>query len=118
MKQPFNNAGKPIAGVYKEHRFTWHGIHVVVRHCPNWSEAHAAIYGWPLAHLEIRAGKHGNTPLPITGTGYYSRFLPESEVKAAGGALNLVNTWLNQAILNKNTLPSSPASPQQLSLFG
>lgn len=75
----------------------WKGINVKINYEENYSEAFLKVMGFSIAHIEVEA----KTPLPITETGYRSLYLPTKEVEEAGGAVALVNEWLNEAAKSK-----------------
>ena len=71
----------------------WQGIALSVTYRPHRSAAYEKIHGRRIAHLEIRS--HDGGPLPVTETGYRSRFLPTHQVEAAGGPVAYVQAWLD-----------------------
>ena len=64
----------------------WQGIALSVSYEDRW------LGGSLPAHIQVQA-EH-DQPLPITGTGYRSHFLPREEVEQAGGPVPYVLTWL------------------------
>mgnify|MGYP001769057729 CR=1 FL=1 len=76
------------ANIVQTFRLEWRGIGITVAYRPR-------CYGGIIAHLELHAD--GRAPIPITGTGYRSHFIPCGEVEAHGGALAYVSAWLFEA---------------------
>ncbi len=71
------------------HRFIWQGIEVEVNYNPEWYA--------PFAHLEIKSINPEHAPLPITETGYLSRFHQQGIIEAhEGGVLGQVTAWLDE----------------------
>ena len=93
---------------YQTHQANWQGIALSVSYCPDWTRA----MGQPLAHLTVKAG----VPLPVTETGFLSRFLAPGAVDDEGGPIAFVLAWLDYAA----TLPEWQAQQEQaaqLTLF-
>ena len=92
------------------HNLDWQGLSLSVTYCPDWMPALNDTEQGPVAHLEVRSDDRG--PLPITETGYRSRFLPAADVDAASGPVAYVRAWLDHAA-------KDPAwkERKQLSLF-
>lgn len=88
---------------------TWEGIAVEISYSqPGWCR----ITGhW---HLEIRA--EGETPLPITETGYRSHFVDPEIIRQAEDPETYVEAWLDHAA-RRSEWKTAQASRQQLSLF-
>lgn len=80
-------------------RFVWRGVTVVVRHAPDWLRL-------GVDHIEVET--EPRTPLPITETGYRSRFVASAELDPYGGAEGFVHAWLEA---------SAPGWNAQLPLF-
>jgi hypothetical protein len=76
-------------------RLDWQGIVVSVSYELDWLGLAAKLGEISNAHLEIEALSPERAALPITDTGYRSRFLPRSAVEQAGGPLGYVRTWLD-----------------------
>ncbi len=76
----------------------WQGIEISIFYQPDYSKAHKEIIGQAIAHIEVKA----NEPLPITKTGYRSLFLAFSEVEENGGAVLLVQKWLEEMAQSKD----------------
>ena len=71
------------------HKFTWQGIEIEVSYTPEWYA--------PFAHLEIKSINPECAPLPITETGYLSRFHQQGTIEAhEGGVLGQVTAWLDE----------------------
>lgn len=80
---------------YVEHDFRWAGLNIKVRYC----EKSFAFDTTGNSHLEV----HCLSPLPITPSGYVSRFLPYYDVDNEGGPANFVKAWLDQEANKKKT---------------
>jgi hypothetical protein len=91
----------------------WEGVTLSIAYEPSWL-ATSEDYG--PAHLEIHVIEPERAPLPITGIGYRSHFLPRGIVEEAGGPVAYVRAWLDEAALEREwrQLQSQRA---QLSLF-
>lgn len=75
----------------------WRGIRIEISYNPSWSESYARIYGYPLAHLEVRSIAPDKAALPITATGYRSHFTPAQVIEENGGPVAFVLAWLAEA---------------------
>jgi len=73
-----------------EHRLIWQEIIIDIRHVSNWHKC-------DIDHLDITAVSPERAALPITETGYRSRFIHESYLIEAGGAVAYVQAWLHEA---------------------
>ena len=69
-------------------RFTWRGVIVEVRHEPDWLST-------GFDHIEIEAIPR--TPLPITETGYRSRFIDPGDLDDYDDAVAFARFWLEAA---------------------
>jgi hypothetical protein len=98
---------------YNTETMQWRGLPVEVRYCPDWTTIYRDIYGYALGHLEIQCPRR---PLPITETGYLSRFERAENIDAEGGPLAYVRAWLDQAA-GKPEWKAREVAAQQLSLF-
>ncbi|MFZ6769792.1 hypothetical protein ACO0LM_22290 [Undibacterium sp. Di26W] len=85
----------------------WCGISIEVRYCAEWTRTYRKIYGYALAHLEIRSAR----ALPITATGYLSKFERTDNVEIEGGPVAYIRAWLDHAV------PKPETYIRQLSLF-
>lgn len=83
------------------HSITWRGIVVDITFTPNWLKL--------ADHIEPRSGDR--TPLPVTETGYRSRFVETGTIEAHGGPVAFVTAWLDHAA------QAGGWSGAQLSLF-
>ena len=90
----------------------WHGIAVSITVWPDWSAAYRAVYGYPLAHIELRADR----PLPITETGYLSHFVTGPILDEWGGVLPYIASWLDAASRDPEWIRRQ-AEARQLTLF-
>ncbi len=75
--------------------FLWQGIEIEVRYVANWLQVDTVRFR--TAHLELRSIRPEWEPLPVTETGYRSRFLPREEVEAQGGPVAYATAWLDEA---------------------
>lgn len=91
----------------------WEAITIEVRYEPEWL---GTIGEYRIAHLDITSLQPERAPLPITETGYRSRFLPREEVDAEGGPEAYVRGWL-EAAAKEPEWRNYVATTQQLSLF-
>jgi len=66
------------------HNITWRGIGIEITFTP---EQFGIV-----DHIKLRA--EGRQPLPLTGTGYRSHFMPAGTVDAHGGAVAFVAEWV------------------------
>lgn len=93
---------------YTVETMQWRGLKVEVRYCRDWTPIYREIYGYALAHLEVRCAR----ALPITKTGYLSKFERAENIDAEGGPVAYVRAWLDHAA------PQPQEDPRQFSLFG
>lgn len=75
-----------------QHHIIWNQIPITIDYNPDYSKSYKEGYGYPLAHIEVRA----NQPLPITDTGYKSQFIAEPLVKEFGDVREFVLAMLQQ----------------------
>lgn len=94
--------------------FLWQGLAIEVLFTPSYSESYHRIYGYALAHLQISA--EGRAPLPISETGYRSRFERADNIDAADGAAAYARAWLDHAARSPAWIEAQEQA-QQLSLF-
>lgn len=85
---------------------TWQGIHLTVRHVPDW--------GAGFDHIEITS-QH-RSPFPISETGYRSHFLPSHCIEPYGDASGYVQAWLDEAGRSESW-KRTERETRQLSLF-
>jgi hypothetical protein len=72
------------------HKIIWPGRKVEISFDPNW-------LGGTAQHLELRSDQ----ALPVTETGYRSRFLPSDTIAKASDLLTFVHAWLDTASQDK-----------------
>ncbi|WP_414463402.1 hypothetical protein [Hyphomicrobium sp. DY-1] len=68
---------------------TWRDVTCQVDHIPDWK-----IDGW--SKLMIRVVHPRGAPLPFCEDGYHVHELDEDDLKAAGGAVAFVLSWLDR----------------------
>lgn len=90
----------------------WQNFEVTIKFNSSYSEAFKHIQGMSMAHIEVKADE----PLPFTETGYRSLFIPLPEVIEYGGAVSLVQSWLEEAAKTP-AWKKYQAERKQLSLF-
>ena len=83
----------------------WEGITIVVSHTSNWLNT-----GYE--HIELRADQR----LPMTQTGYRSRFMPGEELAEFDGIEDFVRQWLDEAATSRDW-QKRVKDNRQLSLF-
>ena len=83
----------------------WEGITIAVSHTSNWLNT-----GYD--HIELRADQR----LPVTQTGYRSRFMPPDELAQFDSLEDFVRQWLDEAA-NSNEWRMYLTESRQLSLF-
>jgi hypothetical protein len=101
---------------YNSERIVWRGITVEVRYCPDWSPSYQAIYGYPLAHLEVESIEPAKAALPMTETGYRSHFCGTPLIDDEGGPVAFVRAWLDHAA-DTPEWKAKEAAARQFSLF-
>lgn len=79
----------------------WQGREIAVTYIPNWCAGIAQ-------HLELRATR----PLPVTETGYRSRFLPAADAMSRDELEQFVHDWLDAAAQDKDWLAAEERSRQ------
>jgi hypothetical protein len=96
-----------------KHIIKWRGREIEVRFDPDYSEGYEDAYGYKLCHLEIKAVD--GRPLPISETGYRSRFDRTDKVEAAGGPAAFAQEWL-ELVAIQSAKPQK-TDPRQISLL-
>jgi len=94
--------------------FLWQGLAIEVLFTPIYSESYHRIYGYALAHLQISV--EGRAPLPISETGYRSRFERADNIDVTGGAATYARAWLDRAARSPAWIGAQERA-RQLSLF-
>ena len=61
---------------YATHHFRWAGLVIEVRYCPDCSTCYREVYGYPLAHLEVRSSA---TPCPFVAHRLPVAFQPSGQ---------------------------------------
>lgn len=97
---------------YQTHQTSWQGIALSVSYCPDWSPFYRDVYGYPLAHLTIRADR----PLPVMSTGYRSHFTRPELIEEETGPVAFVLAWLDYEAQRPEWIVQE-AEAAQLSLF-
>jgi hypothetical protein len=77
------------------YRIDWNGIAIENMFEPNWLGGETSQFSCD--HLQVRSIAPDCAPVPVTGTGYRSQFLPCGTVTEAGGPITYVQQWLNAA---------------------
>jgi len=79
---------------YIINRSHWNGVEIEIRWNPDY-----IVYEdkTRMAHLEVESISPKRAPLPITETGYRSRFTPVSAVQIYVTPEDFVEVWLDQA---------------------
>lgn len=91
--------------VYNTWCLEWDGLTIEVRLCRNWLNG-------SYDHLELKCAE----PLPVTSTGYRSRFIPSADAPGDEDVLSFVVSWLDHAAENPHWQKYIQAS-RQGSLF-
>ncbi len=91
----------------------WRGREIEVLFNPDWCPVYREVYGYALGHLEIRSVN--GAPLPISNTGYQSKFDRADNIAAEGGPAGYVLAWLEHAA--QTLKPAPEPDPRQLNLF-
>lgn len=99
---------------YQTYSVRWEGLSIEVLYCPSWCNSYREIYGYPLAHLQIRSAC--GSPLPITETGYRSHFDRADNIEAEGSPSAYVLAWLNHAAQSAHWKEAQEKA-RQLTLF-
>lgn len=92
----------------------WRNISIEITYISDYSEATKKFLKYTLAHLGITS--KDRVPLPITETGYRSRFEPAANIEAYGTPNAYVSAWLDEAAKSRKWKNRSTTSGQ-LSLF-
>lgn len=98
--------------VTETYRLDWEGIALSVRWTPNW--LNTEIDGYPIAHLELVSDDR--VPLPVTETGYRSRFTSREAVETEGGPVAYARKWLDAEAQSEDWKARADAA-RQMSLF-
>lgn len=92
----------------KNYEIEWEGINISITHTHKcWGV---------IEHLEIRSIDPAKTPLPITDTGYTSRFMTEEQLKQYASPIKFVREWLDYEA-KKPKWKASQEKARQYSLF-
>lgn len=92
----------------------WNGIKIEVRYCRDWSPAYLEVYGHPLANLEIKTLDPERAPLPVTHTGYSSRYLSPDAIEQYDSPAAYVLAWLDHEAQSPIWLAKQEAARQGL----
>ena len=98
-------------------RLVWEGRTVEVRYEPDWGSMSELGPGRQVAHLELQTIDPEMAPLPVTGTGYRSQFIPAGVVEEAGGPAAYARQWLDSEARTP-AWRRTEAAWRQLDLFG
>lgn len=99
----------PTRSIVRE-TFDWRGVSVEVSYEAQW------LGGDLTAHLEVRSVQPEKAPLPITATGYRSRFILPEVVEKDGGPVAYVRLWLDETAKDRKWIETE-FKARQLSLF-
>lgn len=75
------------------HTVLWRGFSIEIHYEQNWLGTEGL---FSTAHLQVNTVEPKNAPLPITETGYRSRFIDADTIAGAGGPVAFVRAWLDQ----------------------
>lgn len=81
-------------------KIVWRGIPITIKFNPNWSKAYKDIQGFAMTHTEII--QDDRKPLPITNTGYTSRFMDERDFEDYPDITAYILEWLNHEAQSKS----------------
>lgn len=95
------------------HALHWRGVDIAITFERNWLSI-ARGHSLAASHLTVTAIRPKRAPLPITQTGYRSRFLHFDEVDQAGGAVAYVEAWLDHYAKSREWIAVELASRQYL----
>ncbi|MEF2553963.1 hypothetical protein VQ042_21910 [Aurantimonas sp. A2-1-M11] len=84
---------------FETHTILWRGLSLEVRYEQNWLGTEGV---FSTAHLQVNTVSPESAPLPITETGYRSRFIDAETITEAGGPVAFVQAWLDQAAETKS----------------
>jgi hypothetical protein len=99
---------------YQTCTLQWEGLSIEVLYCPSWAESYCVTYGYPLAHLQIKAANREK--LSISDTGHKSHFERADNIEAEGGPAAYVLAWLNHAAQSRQWKEAQEEA-RQLSFF-
>ncbi|KQZ26519.1 hypothetical protein ASD50_03680 [Mesorhizobium sp. Root552] len=97
----------------ENHTIIWRGFSIEVRYEQNWLGTEGP---FSTAHLQVNTVEPENAPLPITETGYRSRFIDAETIAEAGGPVAFVKAWLDQAAEAKSWKEQQEKA-RQMTLF-
>jgi len=95
------------------HTILWRGLSLEVSYEQNWLGTEGA---FSTAHLQVNTVAPEKAPLPITETGYRSRFIDAETIAEAGGPVAFVKAWLDQAAETKSWKEQQETA-RQMTLF-
>lgn len=96
----------------QHHEFTWNSGHFTIRIGIAYTPKYIYIYD----HMGIESLEPPRARLPITRTGYLSRFMEIGEIEAYGGPIETVRMMLDEAARSSEWL-DYVSSARQGSLF-
>lgn len=112
MTDNITSSVSPAEDGIEHHEFTWVSGHHTIRVGIDYTPKYIYIYD----HLGIHSLEPARAPLPITRTGYLSRFMEIGEVDAYGGPEKVVRMMLDEAAQSQEWKEYLSAS-RQGSLF-
>ncbi len=81
-------------------KIVWRGIPITIKFNPNWSKAYKDVQGFDMTHTEII--RDDRKHLPITNTGYRSRFMDERNLEEFANIIDYVVAWLDHEAQSKS----------------
>lgn len=95
------------------HTILWRGLPLEISYEQNWLGTDGP---FSTAHLQVNTVAPERAPLPITETGYRSRFIDAETIAEAGGPVAFVRAWLDQAAETKSWKEQQEKA-RQMTLF-
>ena len=98
-------------------KMIWEDISIEITYTPEYFKSHKKIFGFQLAHLDIRS--ENKKRIPITKTGYRSLFTDVANIETYNSPIDFVKAWLKEKAKTKEwkTYKAEQGRANQLSLF-
>ncbi len=96
------------------HKILWRGIAITIKFNPNWSTAYKNIQGFAMTHTAV--SRDDGKRLPISNSGYVSRFMDERDFENYDNIVAYIIAWLDHEAQSKSW-KIYLADQQQLKLF-